>query len=241
MKKTLITMMALVGLASADVVTPQPVLTLTDVDLSQTMYASIDNTLGLNTTTGVTVMLTVNWTGISNSPMFWIGTDDGSAYANSAATIGYRGNIHHASLFSTSGSNSGITNLYNNQVQTIKTEDYVAAFINNTAKNNTHKDDTLVYFMTTLNGETALYTLLNDDDRSLVKLCTQGNMATGDITAYHVGNWNGGDSAQTGTATIALFNGVLSEAQMRGLAPEPATATLSLLALAGLAARRRRH
>ncbi|MBR1998249.1 MAG: PEP-CTERM sorting domain-containing protein [Akkermansia sp.] len=40
---------------------------------------------------------------------------------------------------------------------------------------------------------------------------------------------------------MALYSGVLTNAQMTALIPEPATATLSLLALAGLAGRRRRR
>ena len=39
---------------------------------------------------------------------------------------------------------------------------------------------------------------------------------------------------------VQMYSGVLSQSQITALVPEPATATLSLLALAGLAARRRR-
>ena len=39
---------------------------------------------------------------------------------------------------------------------------------------------------------------------------------------------------------VSYYNGALTQEQISGMIPEPATATLSLLALAGLAARRRR-
>lgn len=238
MKKTLIAILALGGVALG--AESLPVWTSGTLDVGTTQSVGLSPDLGLNTTDGVTAMITLNWTGVSNAPLFWLGTDDGSAYTSSVATFGYRGNIYHSSLFSTGGSNAGITNLYNNVTAEVKTPDYISAVVNNTAKNGSLADKALTFFMTSQDGNSALYEVM--DDNSIVLLCTQGNMKTGNITGYHVGHWSGQASAQTGAATVALYNKVLTPDEMKSIVvPEPATATLSLLALAGLCARRRRH
>lgn len=68
--------------------------------------------------------------------------------------------------------------------------------------------------------------------------CTAEKLDTFAIGGRNIGNGNSTDFSFT---NVQLYSGVLSETQISQLSvPEPTTATLSLLALAGLAARRRR-
>ena len=101
----------------------------------------------------------------------------------------------------------------------------------------------LVYSFDKSAGTTVAFTLINDEGTAIVDSCV---------------NASGLTSASAGAAALTFDSSVLSsyyfnelkgEADMKALAglaakaaplPEPTTATLSLLALAGLAARRRR-
>lgn len=243
MKKTLIALFALGSMAMATEELPSAVWSVEDQAVSghTTIALTLEGGQTLNTTDGVTAFITVNWTGVSNAPMLWLCTSAGTGYANSAATFGYKGNgnEHHATLFSVGGGNGGTTNPYNNVASEVKTPDYIAATVGNAAKNASLSEKTLTFFMTTAGGTSNLYELMDSGDIQL--LCTQTGMKTGDIDNLYIGGWNNTDSAQSGTASIALYNSVLTTEQMKALAPEPTTATLSLLALAGLCARRRRH
>lgn len=220
---------------------PSAVWSVENQDISghTTIALTLEGGQTLNTTDGVTAFITVNWTGVSNAPMLWLCTSAGTGYANSAATFGYKGVDHHATLFSTGGSNTGASNGYNNGTNEVKTPDYIAAGVNNTTKNSSLAEKTLTFFMTTQGGTSNLYELM--DNGNIQQISSLSGMKTGTIDNLYIGHWNDGNSAQAGTASIALYNSVLTTEQMKALAPEPATATLSLLALAGLCARRRRH
>ena len=68
-------------------------------------------------------------------------------------------------------------------------------------------------------------------------------MAAQDITSIAFGSWVGDSNNALLSETISSFSiygGAMTASEVAALVPEPTTATLSLLALAGLAARRRR-
>lgn len=240
--------MALAGVAVA-AETPVAVWTLDDVSLSgNTNYTTDANnvtlsSLNISGDNGYTVMITMNWTKVSNAPVLWFSTTDGTGYANSTATFGYKGGAHHACLFNTSGSNGHCVNSYtgtnDNLPDYLSDDTGITGTGGNDANVTSLKDKTLTYFITSLDGNTKLYELLNDGNVTLI--ATQSGMKTGTLDTLVVGHWNGANAHQDGTMDIQLYSSVLEVPQMKALTvPEPTTATLSLLALAGLAARRRR-
>lgn len=245
MKKTLITLLALCGVASAaDELTP--VWSMEDIDVSgNTNYPITLTDATISSETGYTAVITLNWTEVANAPLFWLGTDDGSNYKNSTATFGYKGDSYHASLFNnTNGSNSGATDNATGITTTL--QDYSLSdedtVITDKKKSTSLKNKTLTYFLTSNNGTSALYGLTNNNE--VVQIATQTGMTVGNVTALHVGHWGTNSNYSDGIMSIALYNGVMEKNTMQSIAgaviPEPTTATLSLLALAGLAARRRR-
>ena len=248
MKKTLTTLLALAGVAAAatDTESPDAVWSLENVSLGgHTAYTADANgvtlsSLNITGASGYTAMITMNWTQVSNAPAFWFATTAGVGYANSTATFGYRGGFHHACLFSTAGSNGQCADNYSVANNSDNVPDYISTTISNTGRDTTLRDKTLTYFVTSENGTSKLYELLNDG--SVTQIATQTGMATGTLGTFYVGHWSNANSYQAGTMGIQLFNSVLNTTQMKSLTiPEPTTATLSLLALAGLAARRRRR
>ena len=240
MKKTLIALLALGGMVMGNTI--EPVWSMQDINLGTTANTAI--TLGgdvsLNTTDGYTAVITLNWTGVSNAPLFWLGTDDGSSYTNSTATVGYKGTDYHNSLFNTSGSNSNAENKFTGEAGAL--QDYISDVVKQNSKDSSLADKTLTFFLTSQNGTATLYSL--DYTNAVVQIAAQTGMATGVVTGLHVGHWGTNASQNTGNMSIALYTGVMDTVAMQNIAgkiiPEPATATLSLLALAGLAARRRR-
>ncbi len=253
MKKILITLLALAGVAVAATEVPVAVWSLENVSLGGHAEYTTDargvslSSLNITGASGYTAMITMNWTQVSNAPAFWFATTAGVGYTNSTATFGYRGDIHHACLFNnTSGSNSGCRDNYevvdsNAQPNdnSANAPDYISSIVGNDARNTDLASKTLTYFITSENGTSKLYELLNDG--SVTQIATQTGMQTGTLGTFYAGHWNNADSHQAGTMDVQLFGSVLDTTQMKSLIiPEPATATLSLLALCGLAARRRR-
>ena len=78
---------------------------------------------------------------------------------------------------------------------------------------------------------------------------TVNNSVVGDytddvITTLAIGSWAGKTAsghANGNFYNLAIYDGAMSASEVKALIPEPATATLSLLALAGMAMRRRRY
>ena len=110
-------------------------------------------------------------------------------------------------------------------------------------------DEMGTYIVTVDNGgktaaqqSTAALTLYYNGSVVATATLGSGNCTAELLDTFAVGGRNIG----TGNATnfsftnVQLYSGVLSQSQISQLVPEPTTATLSLLALAGLAVRRRR-
>ena len=78
----------------------------------------------------------------------------------------------------------------------------------------------------------------------LVATATKTELMAGEITTLALGGWVGSSDNSLLDYTLgslAVYKGAMSATEVKALnIPEPTTATLSLLALAGLAARRRR-
>lgn len=239
MKKTFTILAASVALlsgkASADL--PHPVYTLSDVNIATAHEYNIAD-LGLNTTTGYTLMLTVNWTSRGNGTLLWLSNEAGEAgysagstdnQLHSTATIGYStGTNKFAITYGDGGSSAGTHTLPASPV-TLPSHTQPAS-----------EDVTVTLFLTSQGGTATVYELASDG--KLYQTSTRDGYATGNVATLSIGNWaTSRATVQTGTMHAAVFNGVLTTQQMADLIPEPTTATLSLLALAGLAARRRRH
>lgn len=235
MKKTIITLLALAGAAGAEV-TPTSIWSYDDYDLTQTGKIDLSS-LNLSTAEGAdgyTLMLTfssdVSFSQGSGS-ILWlssIGATDTGNYTSSTGTLGYRsGNGYTAGLAmfnAANGSSSTDEVLWNG---------------GGISHNNAAFGGTTI-FMTSQGGVATLYELTSDGN---LKLTSQNEgLLSADVKSMWIGNWNTeGSNFSAGTADIALYSGVLTTSQMNSLmVPEPTTATLSLLALAGLAARRRR-
>ena len=96
-------------------------------------------------------------------------------------------------------------------------------------------DDDVVYY---LNGKEILTTtlvLVGDNPRA--------DLTAEQITNFGIGSWAGSTANSRSSVKVydfAIYNGAMNAEQVAALIPEPTTATLSLLALAGLAVRRRR-
>ena len=101
--------------------------------------------------------------------------------------------------------------------------------------------DTFTYVTVTM-AEGAFNFYMNGE---LVATASKTGLMSGEITTLGLGGWVGNYSNSLLDYTLgslAIYDGAMSAAEVKGLIiPEPATATLSLLALAGLAARRRRR
>ncbi len=235
MKKTLITLMALVGVASAT--TPQSVLTLSNVDLGELAVIDI-STANLTTTDGFTIMLTLDFKSASNGPAMWFSklesthTNVGTSYEDSVATIGWGSpnyqSSYRLSLFTTGGSAGGVSTS--------------ADAISGSTTGDPVKFRTTA-FVTYSGGTATLYEINSDGELLQTGSTTYSSTETTEtsVKSLVLGNWAHNGVNATGNANIALYSGVLSQKAMNELLiPEPTTASLSLLALAGLAARRRR-
>lgn len=249
--------MALVGVATAADLTP--VASFSDYNITSPSVISFSNTdTGwasfdgkINAATGFTLQITMtNWTA-AGGVLFYLSTKDTGVTASSngshiaavgyaESTIGYI-NWYGATLYSHTGTmnsnapTGGGGNVYYSYQSSDRTE------------LPSHADSIpleATLFVTSYNGIVTLYEV--DNNSQLVKICETRNLSEGVAQSIVFSEWakeNGEYNTfnNRGTIGITAYSGALTTEQMSSLiVPEPTTATLSFLALAGLAARRRR-
>lgn len=242
MKKTFITVLLFSSLLAHAGETPSAVWSVSNLNMSGHAYYNINTAAAITTTTGMTACITVDWAALSNAPLLWFCTDAGTGYNKSAATLGYQGAARHAILLDLNGSSTSTTNNYNNNESAVETPDAIPSSVYLTGTSVTPVDfkQSITYFVTAQDGVSKLYTLMGNGD--IQQIATRSGLATGTIDKLYVGHWNEEDSHMRGNIkNIALYGTVLTTEQMHAIAtPEATTATLSLLALLGLCARRKR-
>ena len=262
MKKTLITLLALSGMASAEMTDGLVAWWTFDENATYTSYTGFSSNVA---------------TGITSSNMHATGGVDGKGYISSHSTGGnmdfYDGmggmNIS-ASSFTLSFKVKGVTADYRS-IFSMNIGDI--GQVNMQTENSGNGDDTCLYndnagIEMTDNG--VKEALRNDDAWANVILTGDGQTLTLTVNGYsqsvaytpgtgtklsnfQLGSqWgDGGRRVDADFDDLAIWNRALTDAEVSLLAsgavangalpvPEPATTTLSLLALAGLAARRRR-
>ena len=192
--------------------------------------ATIDLTsAGLTMDSGITVSLT-----LSNLDI--VGSNDN----NPAAIFG---------LATTGKDNAFIAGFDDNS--TLNSSQYALAYDGSGSKVSPNRmtatpaptGDTPVTITLTI-ADTAVNYYLNGNSIGSATLNISGNDWTAEtITTLSLGSWPGSSANSRSSAkfyNLAVYSGAMSASEVAALVPEPTTATLSLLALAGLAARRRR-
>ncbi len=251
MKKTLIAIMAFAGAAAAD--TPTPTVTVNDYSFSTSVitFGSTDTAWSsfagkINAANSFTLQITLTDWAPKNGPIFYLSTGDSEStalYNTSLVTVGYSANgngidvWYGAALFNSTngsmGSDAKAPNpgpVHYTYTSTSRTELPSHAI-------GTLPETTL--FVTANQGTVTLYEVNYDNE--LVQICSTTNLSEGEAKSIVFSQWANSTSYESsGTISISAYNGALTTTQMAALIPEPSTATLSLLALAGLAVRRRR-
>lgn len=248
MKKTLITLLALCGVAAADS-TATPVASVTDYTVTGSGAISLSDATSdwsafsnkLDAAEGFTLQITLtDWT-CANGPLFYFSTAgvDDSTNETSLVTIGYTtgNNIANWTGATVFNSASGSATSGNVTYSNITNKDLPS----HDTLSNSKLQDTISLFVTGKNGAITLYEV--DTSFNLVEIAKTTNVTTGTAQSIVFSQWTDATGKQNGnraTIDIVGYKGVLTTTQMTALIPEPTTATLSLLALAGLAVRRRR-
>lgn len=249
MQKTLLTFIALAGCAAATATTPQAVLSTTDRSLTVSSDA--------NTWSGISIALTLDDTFLKS----WCTNDATGTYKifdMKGSTVGNNQTPNYSNtiglkLFRQDANSARITGTWNaNGTGTIDANKY--GWDNATELENqelfTNVDSASIVYLFSGGGTEATVVLTLGYTDNTTK---QFNY---DLTGYKCSTWKTQpDSVIDGHKDlidgIAVYNTrlTLEQAQSIGISaldapppaiPEPTTATLSLLALAGLAARRRR-
>lgn len=180
----------------------------------------------LNSSKGFTLMLTMNWTSVTDSPLIWFATDEvNHTYGNAMALLGYTKGFKHNSMYSALGNNLSTTDLY---PITDSNKDNVPDYINSTSPRNDTSlaGKTLVYFIKiknneqTGNGQAVLYELMNDKTVQAIAECynSQSNvLSRGTLGWITCSNWTSG-SANAGFVTVDAYDGILTQEEMNRLA-----------------------
>lgn len=233
MKKTISALMVLAGIAGAST-QPTMVYSLEGIDIGTLSVVDISAAnVSSSATNGVTIMLTLDFDTFGNGPAFWFSTlahnaeNVDTSYSSAAAIVGggspSQGAQRRLSLYKASAGSAGGTSTSTDGLSCGKTDFDTVAFV-------TIANNTATIFELTGEG-TVVQT---------GSVTGSTNVVSGSLQSLVIGNWTHTAVNCTGSADIAFYNGVMTVDQMNATIPEPATATLSLLALAGLAARRRR-
>lgn len=242
MKKTIITLLALAGVAMAESLTLTPVATVTDYTVASSGAISLSDTTSvwsafsgkLDATKGFTLQITLSdWSPYSGS-LFYFSTEATPTYTTSLVTVGYTSangisGWKGAMLYNLNGSSSVTYN-----------SDITASELPSHSSLTDSKLPDVTLFVTANGGAITLYEVNTASE--LVQICSTTALTTGEAQSIAFAQWSDASkNRNTATIGITAYKGALTETQMTSLiVPEPTTATLSLLALAGLAARRRR-
>ena len=240
MKKTIIAMMAMAGMAMAT--TNTKVVTSITLDGTQPTDTRLD--LAYNETATLTVNTTANAVTIYGTDGYGLNTNNTSLTFNVLGTLNATSNIKLAQT----GSNSTI-----NVTTTITDAELAAIDTNGLASRWVVTADifnNIAAFVTNNNISITLNGLTGYADGGCIFDCNGTYYAASDITFdTDYASVNNGATAfdlKDGMVYTTLKITATSGASVKGIGyvataiPEPTTATLSLLALAGLAARRRR-
>lgn len=228
--------MVLAGIAGAST-QPTMVYSLEGIDIGTLSVVDISAAnVSSSATNGVTIMLTLDFDTFNNGPAFWFSTlahnaeNVDTSYSSAAAIVGSgspsQGAKQRLSLYKASAGSAGGTSTSTDGLSCGKTDFDTVAFV--TIANNT----ATIFELTDAGTVVQTGSVTGSEDVE--------DVVSGSLQSLVIGNWDHDGVNSTGSADIAFYNGVMTVDQMNATIPEPATATLSLLALAGLAVRRRR-
>ena len=251
MKKTLIALMALAGIASAasigydEMTDAQKAGVTKSWADSQTLVASSDIWSNLNTGTSFTISFDIaNINNVSSDVTLacFAGAHNQSGWEDGKLQVRMSA-AGELTLYNTPGGNDG-TKYFDGSTPGNPTVSAYSAGLGLTAADSLTATTTYTFVSDTTSQTFTIY-----KDGAQIGQWTNWNTDTGLNGAQLGGRWGGGNRL-TGDASVdfdnvTIWNNALTADEVSSIViapaiPEPTTATLSLLALAGLAARRRR-
>lgn len=251
MKKTIITLLALCGVASAaDLVAKwDGFSSLTSGDYtfatSGSTTVSSDGILNVVGASGGTATVDITNAGLNFTNGFTLNmlvNSVGSYGGNGPySLVGFRGATTEFLTIACIASDNSGKFCFSGSVNNITTTSESNASLETITGTSAYSAITLTFtsteFKMYLNGN-----LVATGTPNSGKMTTA--MATETITKIALGSWAGASSSSRlseNVAAFAIYDGAMTATEVAALVPEPTTATLSLLALCGLAARRRRR
>ena len=258
MKKTFIALLTLAGVAAGADSTVTPVASITNYSVTSSGAISLSDTTSnwnafygkLDAKEGFTLQVTLSdWTcANAGGPLFYFSTEgvNNSSNATSIVTVGYTAGINNtdnpkwagATLFNAANGSSTDARV---SYKFSSTDAVVSTLPSHDSLSNGQLEDTVSLFVTGKGGTITLYEVSSSNQ--LVEVCSTTCLTEGIADSIVFSQWTteaGKQNTNRATISMSAYSGVLEKEQMIALIPEPTTATLSLLALAGLAARRRR-
>ncbi len=235
-------LLALSGVCSASA--PIAAGSLSNISLTTNQVVDI-SAYGLNSSEGWTLAITLSDWEVGKGPIGWLSAStsmDEASYTASYGTFGWSasGNADYGQVTTFTNNSSGSATSQGG---------YDVGYSESLQKSGAPSDfefSTIVFLTGNSDGKVTLYEIDSPVTKNVVKTAeTSGYLTTtqtNTINGLYIGNWaKDGVFQGGGKMDITFYNTALTTTQMKSLlVPEPTTATLSLLALAGLAARRRR-